>query len=142
MPLIHRSEVVAGTSVAVALRGTFEVSLPAVWIKGWRPKSSGVYLVTRDLGSGIWRVDVLFFFGNRWTRTKHWDDRAHIKGVVAWMPLPEPFVVEDAEMEVAAGSDSSRRVPMTKENVEKIKAMCCTTEYGKSLREFCEGSNF
>lgn len=78
--------------MAVALRGTFEVSLPAVWIKGGRPKSSGVYLVTRDLGSGIMRVDVLFFFGNRWTRTIHRDDRTHIKGVVAWIPLPEPFV--------------------------------------------------
>ena len=78
------------STAAGELQGTFEMSMPGVWTEGKRPKSNGVYLVTRDIG--VPRVDVLCFYGNRWTRTKHRDDRTHIKGVVAWMPLPEPFV--------------------------------------------------
>lgn len=69
------------------------------------PKSSGVYIVTREFNDGFECADLTdacYFDG---TNTWHNDNRINHgreyvgKKIKAWMPLPEPFKAEIKEVE-------------------------------------------
>lgn len=80
-----------------ACNGAIELLEQTIWIPVSEklPELADCYIVTRQIGSDL-IVDACFFDGiNTWHNDK-WinHERNYVTNIVAWMPKPQPYMVE------------------------------------------------